>query len=204
MTFVPGRTVAELWPTASEELRQDIVHQLHQFVQQLQRLKAPHAGPVGGDISRAKIFGLYNAGPFHTIQDIEAWLDGRLRVCKRPQHAPASAPRFAGCFEELVVCHLDLAARNLILDPQGRLWVLDWGKAGGYPPVFKRVAVSGGREEELGEGLRALMGGGEGMEGRIWGLGYAVTTGSWAVVDEEPEEQGDESWWAGGEGWVLA
>ena len=33
----------------------------------------------------------------------------------------------------LVFTHQDLAARNLILDDNGRLWVIDWELAGWYP-----------------------------------------------------------------------
>ena len=44
---------------------------------------------------------------------------------------------FSSDFDNLVMCHLDIHLRNLILDGQGKLWLIDWGFSGAYPPYFE-------------------------------------------------------------------
>jgi thiamine kinase-like enzyme len=42
----------------------------------------------------------------------------------------------------LVFTHQDLAARNLILDDNGRLWAIDWELAGWYPEYIKYACIA--------------------------------------------------------------
>ncbi|KAK6517980.1 hypothetical protein TWF506_005148 [Arthrobotrys conoides] len=41
----------------------------------------------------------------------------------------------------LVFTHHDLAPRNMIVDPKGDLWLIDWDYAGWYPVYFDRVSM---------------------------------------------------------------
>ena len=38
--------------------------------------------------------------------------------------------------------HQDIAPRNLVLHPSGRLYLIDWGCAGAYPPIFEAAALA--------------------------------------------------------------
>ncbi|KAI9059059.1 kinase-like protein [Trametes sanguinea] len=42
---------------------------------------------------------------------------------------------------EHVLVHQDLAPRNMILDRRGRLWLIDWGHAGFYPPYMENFGL---------------------------------------------------------------
>lgn len=44
----------------------------------------------------------------------------------------------------LVLTHLDLHPQNLIVSPDGRLWVVDWEFAGFYPQWFEYYEMMGG------------------------------------------------------------
>lgn len=52
---------------------------------------------------------------------------------------PKSAPRFR--FSSVVLAHQDVAPRNLILDAQGKVWLVDWGYAGVYSPGFEQAVL---------------------------------------------------------------
>ncbi|RVD85661.1 uncharacterized protein DFL_003974 [Arthrobotrys flagrans] len=41
----------------------------------------------------------------------------------------------------LVFTHHDLAPRNMIVDPKGDLWLIDWDYAGWYPAYFDRASM---------------------------------------------------------------
>ncbi|KAI0371710.1 hypothetical protein BV20DRAFT_158279 [Pilatotrama ljubarskyi] len=43
--------------------------------------------------------------------------------------------------KEHVFVHQDLAPRNMILDPQGVLWIVDWGHAGFYPTYMEYLGM---------------------------------------------------------------
>ncbi|KAI9820415.1 MAG: hypothetical protein M1832_003748 [Thelocarpon impressellum] len=42
---------------------------------------------------------------------------------------------------KFVMTHHDLAPRNLLVDPAGQLWLLDWDLAGWYPRYFEYAAM---------------------------------------------------------------
>jgi thiamine kinase-like enzyme len=61
-------------------------------------------------------------------------------MAKRTRNAPADIPSFE--FSNFVLSHLDISPRNLILDPDGRVWLIDWAYAGGYPPIFEAATLA--------------------------------------------------------------
>lgn len=64
-------------------------------------------------------------------------------VCHDFGHTTETPPGcFTGHFDELVMCHLDIHLRNLILDGQRKLWLLDWAFAGAYPPYFETANLT--------------------------------------------------------------
>lgn len=63
---------------------------------------------------------------FDDIAQMEAWFNSRLF----PGQSKVS---FKGC--DLVLCHLDVAPRNIIWEPDGRICLVDWRTAGFFPRV---------------------------------------------------------------------
>jgi len=56
------------------------------------------------------------------------------------------------------MCHLDIHPRNLILDSQGKLWLLDWAFSGAYPSCFEKANLIWRSPGDIPSGLVDLMG----------------------------------------------
>ncbi|KAJ5757736.1 kinase-like protein [Penicillium nucicola] len=65
---------------------------------------------------------------FDSLDRMEKWFNSRLFA-----HNPILA--LQGC--ELVLCHLDIAPRNILWPEDGSLCLLDWASAGFYPRLFE-------------------------------------------------------------------
>jgi hypothetical protein len=119
--YIKGRLVSDVWLNLDIEARRSVLCQLYEYIRQLQALKLDRPGPVGGGggVSEGSFFTDYDAGPFKSRKDMEDWFNDRLLVCHDFGHASQTPPGwFAGRFDELVMCHLDIHPRNLILDGQ--------------------------------------------------------------------------------------
>jgi len=75
------------------------------------------------------------------------------------------------------MCHLDIAPRNLLLDGQGRVWILDWAYAGGYPPYFDQAVLMKSGDRDFTQGLLDLMGNEYGGGGAYFGYRLCVDDG---------------------------
>jgi serine/threonine protein kinase len=65
---------------------------------------------------------------FGSVQEMERWFNSRLLP-----HQPKLS--FHGC--DLVLCHLDIAPRNILWGPGDSVCLLDWASAGYYPRFFE-------------------------------------------------------------------
>jgi len=54
-----------------------------------------------------------------------------------------SGPRFDNSYnsQPLVLTHNDLSMRNIIVGRDGKLWLVDWGWSGFYPPFCEYIAI---------------------------------------------------------------
>lgn len=83
------------------------------------------------------------------MSEMDDWMDDRLVLQKMkleriPQTRVDGREMLKdfkrGCgfqWSKLVMCHLDIAPRNLMLLPDGSLCFLDWAFAGFYPSIFE-------------------------------------------------------------------
>ncbi|KAK1772249.1 kinase-like domain-containing protein [Phialemonium atrogriseum] len=143
MDYVPGPTVEECWDFLDVSQRQLVASQVAAMIETMQStpLKLP-PGPMGGAEGQkfeGPWFTDYGAGPFATLQDLEDWCNHKIDVCIRFKQLHRRAPRFR--FQRVVLTHQDIAPRNLILDAQGKVWIIDWGVAGVYPPGFEQATL---------------------------------------------------------------
>ncbi|PVH75823.1 hypothetical protein DL98DRAFT_314795 [Cadophora sp. DSE1049] len=153
MDYVPGSTVDECWDSLDERQRESVASQVGAIIDTMQSttLKLP-PGPIGwtgGQKFEGPWFTDYGAGPFATLQDLEDWCNHKIDVCIKFKQLPRWSPRFR--FRRLVLTHQDIAPRNLILDAQGKLWIIDWGLAGVYPPGFEQAIPQAEWHEEFAE-----------------------------------------------------
>lgn len=177
MQYIEGDVLDEKWPGLDIHTRQDIHCQLNDFLRQLHTIRLPAPGPLGGDLCRGPLFTDCGAGLFRSHKDLESWFDERLPVCQQFHRAPQTQPSFSGQFRNLVMCHMDIAARNLVLDRQRRVWVLDWAYAGGYPVYFEEAVLRRAGDPNFTEGLLRMVGEEhtEDVE-RLLAVGFALTT----------------------------
>jgi thiamine kinase-like enzyme len=65
----------------------------------------------------------------------------RQEITAVKQSRPEPKGRIPPTSRTFVFTHHDLAPRNLLLDPTGKLWLLDWDLAGFYPLYFEYAAM---------------------------------------------------------------
>lgn len=142
MDYIPGPTVEECWDSLTLSQRQSVASQVATMTETMQStsLTLP-PGPIGGTGEGEKFEGPwftdYGAGPFATLPDLEDWCNHKIGVCIKFRQLPQHTLRFK--FRRLVLTHQDIAPGNLVLDAQGKVWMIDRGIAGVYPSGFEQA-----------------------------------------------------------------
>jgi thiamine kinase-like enzyme len=79
------------------------------------------------------------AGPFDTYDEMAGWFDMKRFDSAAGRYdswgcipKELDYPRF-DLSQPLVLCHMDLHMRNILVDREGVLWLIDWEMAGAYP-----------------------------------------------------------------------
>jgi hypothetical protein len=180
MDYISGSTVEECWDSLDSSQRQSVTSQVSAIINKMQSTplkKSP--GPIGR-IQDQKFKGPWftdnGAGPFATLQDLEDWCNHKIDICIQFQQASPHTPRFR--FQGVVLTHQDIAQRNLILDAQGKVWIIDWGVAGVYPPGFEQATlrVQSGWNEEFAEMVLARLSNRQGsVIGQFFTIGYGLS-----------------------------
>ncbi|QKX59502.1 uncharacterized protein TRUGW13939_06636 [Talaromyces rugulosus] len=177
MSYIDGRLLDEIWPELDDVHRDDIQQQLHYFICELRQTESEYPGPIGGGVCEGAFFTDYGAGPFTSKEEMEAWFDERLAVCRDFGVAKQAQREFRGEFQRLVMCHMDLHQRNIIIDCHGRAWLIDWGYAGMYPAYFETATTTKHSREPYFAHLLDLLGDSEAV-GRLFAISFALTTGA--------------------------
>jgi len=159
MDYIPGPTLAHIWPTLSTWRKIRVAFTLRRYVRQLRRLKASATmppGPLsvqGGRRCESPIFGRVQSdrGPFATYSELSAFFNKRHQMALNCKKLPRDDPSRNDLFDDsepLVLTHQDLNLRNIIVGEDGLLWIVDWAWAGYYPPWFEYVAMWEQNEDE--------------------------------------------------------
>ena len=152
MDYVEGRDLHEVWPTLSIWGRLKLAWVLRGYIRQLRKVKPPHPdipGPLNalGPIPlkcKGHYFPDISAGPFPSYTALSAWSDGRRRLTNLFNKSHMADP---SAYKEppqvyfddslpLVLTHGDINICNVRLGTDGKVWLLDWGRAGMYPQWF--------------------------------------------------------------------
>ncbi|KAF2462716.1 uncharacterized protein BDR25DRAFT_320541 [Lindgomyces ingoldianus] len=139
MDYVEGRSLDSCWDQLNQEAQKDLVTQVAAMVNQLQSIHSDSPGVIHGGISRGMWFSDYGAGPFPTKAVFEKWVNWKLALSKHLKQAAVEVPEIS--YRHFVLTHGDLSPRNLILDADNQLWLIDWGCAGFYPPIFEAATL---------------------------------------------------------------
>ena len=127
MEYVPSSRPSSAYTEQDVTRVVDILHHMHSF----RRLENP--GPVGGGKSDGLLWygdNEFSNLSFHTVSDLEDYL--RTRMYWRQVDLTSM---------ELVFCHCDISARNIIFTDDDKLCVIDWEGAGYYPLCFEYLAL---------------------------------------------------------------
>ncbi|KAL1944195.1 hypothetical protein VTO73DRAFT_3380 [Trametes versicolor] len=142
MKKVAGENLQRVWPTLEPAQRTRIVEQLRAFISQLRSLPSPHGRAVcslnGAPLRDFRITGEGPVGPF---ADEEAFND-RLVETSAPFYKRATRTEFRARMRgdhSIVFTHGDIAPRNIMVDGDAIVALLDWEQAGWYPEHWELV-----------------------------------------------------------------
>ncbi|KAF2497004.1 hypothetical protein BU16DRAFT_617034 [Lophium mytilinum] len=139
MDYIDGRCLDSCWDHLSPELQKDIAVQIAAMVHELKSVRLSSPGVISGGRSRGTWFSDYGAGLFTTKEGFEKWLNWKLALSKYFKHAEMDVSNID--YEDFVLIHGDLSPRNLTLDTDNQVWLIDWGCAGVYPAIFEAASA---------------------------------------------------------------
>ncbi|KAF5700137.1 kinase-like (PK-like) [Fusarium mundagurra] len=182
MDHIKGSSLDKSWQTFDTSTKEMVAQQVADVIEKMQTTILNHmpVGPIGRS-QDAKFQGPwftdYGAGPFDTLKELEDWCNHKIDVCIMVKQLPPDTTRFE--FKDIVLTHQDLAPRNLAVDKDMRLWVLDWGCGGVYPKGFEQAAlqVQAWNEEYAEMVLGRLSDRQEVMIGKLADIAYGLSTG---------------------------
>lgn len=118
MEFIDGKTIGPL-----EEL--DDVQKIADY---FATLRGTTPGSLCGGPSRGLLFPETEDLVFDSTDGMEKWFNSRLL----PHN-----PKLTLQGRELLLCHLDIAPRNILWQDGGSFCLIDWASAGYYPRLFE-------------------------------------------------------------------
>ncbi|KAJ5248451.1 hypothetical protein N7489_002218 [Penicillium chrysogenum] len=139
MDFIPGQPLDKCWADLTSNNQRQIAIQIAEMIKEMQSVVILQPGPPGGGPFRGRFFTDYSAGPFKDSAGFQGWFNHKLDICKHVKQCPKDIPPFQ--FTTFVLTHQDISPRNLILDQNGEVWLVDWAFAGAYPPAFESAAL---------------------------------------------------------------
>ena len=155
MDYIPGERLDHIWPSLSLWSKLWVALILRRYIRQLRQIKDSHSsvpGPVADSPQKCDgyMFGGKPCGPFPDYASLSAFYNRKLGIakdvtypddhgntihCARPDTEPFDDSR------PLVFTHGDLSMRNIIFGRDGRIWLVDWGWSGFYPPWFEYISM---------------------------------------------------------------
>lgn len=144
MDRICGKTLEQLWLTLGLWRSLWVGWQLRRVVRSLQTVKSQTTGGLRtGKTESVWIDGIHQPVPFATPAFFTDYLNWWL-IRAPPSYCPPRPELLLKTPSHHVFIHQDLAPRNLIVDDSGRLWIVDWGRAGFYPSFMEALAIGNG------------------------------------------------------------
>lgn len=147
MERVHGKQLRILWPSLSLWQKLRVVWTVRQYVRQLHSIKDQRSsvpGPLAKSGHPLKPYPCRHIlFPFdfdHAFTDIA----GLAKFWAKQAsyfHAHTTSKFPVDTTAPLVFCHGDLNMRNIMLDTQGHVWIIDYGFSGFYPPWYEYTGM---------------------------------------------------------------
>ncbi|TBU34044.1 kinase-like domain-containing protein [Dichomitus squalens] len=131
MDRIPGRQLAQVWPSLSILGKLRVAFTLRSYIQQVRAIRHPRPP----------------RGPFSSYADLSAFWNAKYNAARAfalRRAGAASTAMPSEPFDDtrpLVLTHCDLNMRNILAGDDGRLWLIDWGWSGFYPEWFEYVTA---------------------------------------------------------------
>ncbi|KID96048.1 Protein kinase-like domain protein, partial [Metarhizium majus ARSEF 297] len=149
MDRIQGATLATEWLTLGWIATIRLAFQLHRIIRRLRSVKSATAGSLAtGQCRSYYLDDSFGLPPGASLKQVNAfmnfWLEFvsiRHEIKKTTvQHSNCPKRTFSGG-RPFVFTHHDLSPRNIMLDPSGQLWLIDWDCAGFYPEFFEYAGM---------------------------------------------------------------
>ncbi|KAF3171378.1 hypothetical protein TWF106_006534 [Orbilia oligospora] len=148
--YVPGTNLVELFPKLDLQETIRLAFQLRGMLKIMHKKTNDQLGSCHS--LKCRSYWLeYEAGlpPASTAEDIAKVVNFWSNYTPKCAEAKKSFEELKRCCTTgpaaldcpLVFTHHDLAPRNMIVDPRGDLWLIDWDYAGWYPAYFDRASM---------------------------------------------------------------
>ena len=148
MERIAGTTLDEAWPRLGLYTSFRLALSLRAAIQKLRS----HVSPTAGSLVTGKCRSLWlddrfklpiraTPGDIHLFIRFWANFKGMRQAVSSEGVTVDSKVYMPAIPEALVFTHCDLAPRNLLVDAEGELWMLDWEDAGYYPPFFEYAGM---------------------------------------------------------------
>jgi hypothetical protein len=118
MEYIHGKVLGEDETPSNEQ-----VERLAHILQYFSTLQGDRPGPLGGGASHGLLWEENGKPVFKNVQQVERWLNLRL---------PDVDSKLSLVKYPLILCHLDLAPRNVVWLADGSVSILDWCSAGRF------------------------------------------------------------------------
>lgn len=139
MEHIPGLTLEQLWPSLNWYSTLRVAWQLRKYLQKLRRVTSQTSGGlVSGRTRSVWLEGLFEPMAHASPSAFSGYLNWWLTKCPHEKPLPdlvLDAPK------EHILVHGDLCSRNMILDADQRLWLVDWGNSGFYPDYMEYIGI---------------------------------------------------------------
>ncbi len=148
MDRIQGTTLQEAWAQIGWLGTFQLGFQLRRFVHVMRTITSPTAGSlVSGKCDSIWLDDYYKL-PLHATPEaltsfICFWLQyvSKRSLGQKGRRSRSDKQFVPSTPASLVFTHQDLAPRNLFVDNQGDLWLVDWGSSGWYPKYFEYVSM---------------------------------------------------------------
>lgn len=128
--FTKGYLIMEyIHGDISNSITSKQIDQIVRILSHFSNVQCQRPGPLlQPGVSRGLLWEENGKPTFETVEEMERWLNFRIKGV-RPKLVLKEYP--------LVLCHLDLALRNIVWLEDGSVCILDWAAAGFYPRFFE-------------------------------------------------------------------